>query len=131
MGCVDDDGGDNWHVPAQGEQPAAADGRQVLSGVPSGASTGSREAVELRDHDARYGGLRVLRAVALINGPIAEALTGRPFSALDEIDQTLWELDGTANKSCLDANDVAAQPIPYRLTATNPEKSTPSAWIHR
>jgi enolase len=81
-----------------------SDGRRVRSGVPSGASTGSREAVELRDHDERYGGLGVLKAVAGINGPIAEALTSRPFSRLEEVDQTLRELDGTANKSRLGAN---------------------------
>jgi enolase 1/2/3 len=83
-----------------------SDGRQVRSGVPSGASTGSREAVELRDHDERYGGLGVQRAVALINGPIADALVSRPFGALEELDQTLRELDGTANKSRLGANTI-------------------------
>jgi enolase len=83
-----------------------SDGRQVRSGVPSGASTGSREAVELRDHDDRYGGLGVLNAVAGINGPIAEALTSRPFSMLCEVDQTLRELDGTPDKSRLGANAI-------------------------
>ena len=83
-----------------------SDGRQVRSGVPSGASTGSREAVELRDHDARYGGLGVLKAVAGVNGPIAEVLTSRPFSRLDEVDQTLRELDGTPDKSRLGANAI-------------------------
>ena len=82
------------------------DGKRVRSGVPSGASTGSREAVELRDHDERYGGLGVLRAAAAVNGPIAEALTSRPFSALDEVDEILRELDGTANKSRLGANAI-------------------------
>lgn len=81
-------------------------GRRVCSGVPSGASTGSREAVELRDHDERYGGLGVLRAVANVNGPIADALTGRPFAALDELDQTLRDLDGTVDKSRLGANAI-------------------------
>ena len=52
--------------------PTLADGRTVRSGVPSGASTGSREAVELRDHDDRYGGQGVRHAVANVNGPIAE-----------------------------------------------------------
>ncbi|MGB7147192.1 phosphopyruvate hydratase [Mycobacterium sp.] len=82
------------------------DGRQVHSGVPTGASTGSREAVELRDHDERYAGLGVLKAVAGINGPIAEALTSRPFSRLDEVDHTLRELDGTPDKSRLGANAI-------------------------
>jgi len=83
-----------------------SDGRQVRSGVPSGASTGSREAVELRDHDQRYGGLGVHKAVEGVNGPIAEALTSRPFSRLDEVDQTLCELDGTPDKSRLGANAI-------------------------
>ena len=83
-----------------------SDGRRVRSGVPSGASTGSREAVELRDHDERYGGLGVLNAVAGVNGPIAEVLTGRPFTMLSEVDQTLRELDGTPDKSRLGANAI-------------------------
>jgi enolase len=84
-----------------------ADGRPVCSGVPSGASTGSREAVELRDGDSeRYGGLGVCRAVAHVNGPIAEVLTSRPFTSLEEVDRTLLQLDGTANKSRLGANAI-------------------------
>lgn len=84
-----------------------SDGRTVRSGVPSGASTGSQEAIELRDHDAsRYSGQGVQQAVAHVNGPIAEALTGRSFSSLDQLDGTLRALDGTANKSRLGANSV-------------------------
>jgi enolase len=58
-----------------------ADGRAFRSGVPSGASTGSREAVELRDNDNRYGGRGVQRAVGHVNGPIADAITGRAFDS--------------------------------------------------
>lgn len=83
-----------------------ADGHQVYSGVPSGASTGSREAVELRDHDERYDGLGVRQAVANVNGPIAGLLTSRPFTALEQIDQALQALDGTPNKSRLGANAI-------------------------
>ncbi len=75
--------------------------------VPSGASTGEHEAVELRDGDKkRYGGKGVLRAVENVNGPIAEALFG--LSALDQksIDQTLIVLDGTPNKANLGANAI-------------------------
>jgi enolase len=82
------------------------DGGQVCSGVPSGASTGSREAVELRDHDERYDGLGVRGAVAHVNGPIAESLIGRPFTALAEVDLALQALDGTADKSRLGANAI-------------------------
>jgi enolase len=83
-----------------------ADGRSVHAGVPSGASTGSREAAELRDHDDRYDGQGVQRAVAHVNGPIADALVGRPFAELDHLDQALRELDGTVDKSRLGANAV-------------------------
>jgi enolase len=83
-----------------------SDGRRVRSGVPSGASTGSREAVELRDHDERYGGLGVQKAAAGVNGPIADALISRSFTTLDEVDQTLRELDGTLDKSRLGANAI-------------------------
>ncbi|WP_343601100.1 phosphopyruvate hydratase [Mycobacterium sp.] len=83
------------------------DGTKVRSGVPSGASTGSREAVELRDDDTgRYGGQGVRRAVDHVNGPIADALVARSFDSLDQVDQTLRELDGTADKSRLGANAI-------------------------
>jgi len=84
-----------------------ADGRQVRAGVPSGASVGSREAVELRDRDGeRYGGLGVTRAVENVNGTIAESLTGQPFTTLDHVDAVLRELDGTEDKSRLGANAI-------------------------
>jgi enolase len=75
--------------------------------VPSGASTGSREAVELRDGDARrYGGKGVARAVAAVNEIIAPALRGASAGAQAEIDTQLCALDGTANKSKLGANAI-------------------------
>ncbi len=77
--------------------------------VPSGASTGSREAVELRDGDAkRYGGKGVLKAVANINGPLRELLTG--FNAQDQrgLDARLLKADGTDFKSNLGANALLA-----------------------
>ncbi len=77
----------------------------VRAGVPSGASTGSREAIELRDgDDQRYRGQGVLMAASNVNGPIAEALTGRTFGSLTELDAALIELDGTPNKAGLGAN---------------------------
>jgi len=75
--------------------------------VPSGASTGEHEAVELRDGDKkRYGGKGVLQAVDNVNGPIAEALLG--WEAIDQkgIDEMLIELDGTPNKGKLGANAI-------------------------
>ena len=80
-------------------------GAQGRAAVPSGASTGTREAVELRDGDkARFGGKGVLNAVANVNGEIARALAG--FDAADQagLDRRLIELDGTPNKGRLGAN---------------------------
>ncbi len=77
--------------------------------VPSGASTGSREAVELRDGDRqRYGGKGVLKAVENINTEISEAIMGLDASEQSFIDAALIELDGTENKSRLGANAVLA-----------------------
>ncbi|MEK6551286.1 MAG: phosphopyruvate hydratase [Pseudomonadota bacterium] len=77
--------------------------------VPSGASTGSREAIELRDHDARrYGGKGVSLAVGHVNGEIRQALVGRDAGDQQGIDRTMIELDGTDNKSRLGANAMLA-----------------------
>ncbi|MBS0402963.1 MAG: phosphopyruvate hydratase, partial [Proteobacteria bacterium] len=77
--------------------------------VPSGASTGSREAIELRDGDAkRYGGKGVLKAVEHINTEISEAVLGLDASEQAFLDKTLLELDGTENKSRLGANAMLA-----------------------
>jgi enolase len=75
--------------------------------VPSGASTGAHEAVELRDgDDGTYGGKGVLRAVANVDGPIADELEGMDVLKQAEIDQTLIKLDGTPNKAALGANAI-------------------------
>ena len=77
--------------------------------VPSGASTGSREAIELRDGDAaRYLGKGVLQAVENINTEISEGLVGLDAEEQAFIDRTLIELDGTENKSRLGANATLA-----------------------
>jgi len=77
--------------------------------VPSGASTGSREAIELRDGDkGRYGGKGVLRAVNHINTEISEAVLGLDASEQAFLDKTLIDLDGTENKSRLGANALLA-----------------------
>ncbi len=75
--------------------------------VPSGASTGAHEAVELRDGDpARYGGKGVLNAVANVNGEIAEALRGTEAGEQEAVDRRLIDLDGTPNKARLGANAI-------------------------
>ncbi|MHB0980439.1 MAG: phosphopyruvate hydratase [Thermoleophilia bacterium] len=83
-----------------------ASGAKGRAAVPSGASTGQFEAVELRDGDDAYGGKSVLRAVTNVNEAIADALVG--MDALDqrEIDMILLDLDGTPNKANLGANAI-------------------------
>ena len=78
--------------------------------VPSGASTGTHEAVELRDGGDRYGGKGVRRAVANVNGEIADAIEG--LDAFDQrgLDAILVDLDGTPNKSRLGANALLGSP---------------------
>ena len=83
------------------------DGTRARAGVPSGASTGSREAVELRDGDPdRFGGSGVLTAVANVNGEIAETVRSRRFKDLTDLDETLIALDGTPDKGRLGANAI-------------------------
>src|SRR5918911_3145513 len=74
-------------------------GETGRAAVPSGASTGEHEAVELRDGDKkRYGGKGVLKAVENVNGPILDALQGMDALNQVELDQVMLELDGTPNK---------------------------------
>ena len=82
-------------------------GIEVSASVPSGASTGENEAVELRDGDkSRFGGRGVLRAVENVNAIIAPRLVGMDPTRQDEIDHLMIELDGTANKGALGANAI-------------------------
>src|ERR1700723_2276365 len=83
------------------------DGSMGRAAVPSGASTGTREAVELRDGDkGRFGGKGVLRAVEAVNRDIFDAVSGLEAENQLEIDETLIALDGTNNKSRLGANAI-------------------------
>ncbi|WP_417760998.1 phosphopyruvate hydratase [Shewanella sp.] len=80
-----------------------------MAAAPSGASTGSREALELRDGDkSRYMGKGVLTAVANVNGPIRDALLGKDATAQADIDAVMIDLDGTENKDKLGANAILA-----------------------
>jgi enolase len=82
-----------------------ADGSRGRAAVPSGASTGAHETVELRDGDpSRFLGLGVQKAVGAVNGEIAEALRGMDAEAQARVDHTLIELDGTPDKGRLGAN---------------------------
>jgi enolase len=85
------------------------DGSYGRAGVPSGASTGTREAVELRDGDSkRYLGKGVTRAVANINGPLRDALIAETFDDQAALDRKMIEMDGSANKAALGANALLA-----------------------
>ena len=79
-------------------------GHSGRAAVPSGASTGSREALELRDGGKRYGGKGVTKAVENVNSEIADALLGLDALQQVQLDNTLIDLDGTDNKSRLGAN---------------------------
>jgi enolase len=86
-----------------------AGGAAASASVPSGASTGAAEALELRDRDPqRYGGLGCRKAVAHVSGEIHGALAGRSFADQAELDRALVDLDGTPNKSRLGANAILA-----------------------
>ena len=84
-----------------------AGGISASASAPSGASTGSAEALELRDGDAtRYGGLGCRTAVSHVRRDIHDALAGRTFAGQAEVDAALCALDGTHNKSRLGANAI-------------------------
>jgi len=85
------------------------DGSIARAAVPSGASTGAREAVELRDGDtSRYLGKGVLQAVANVNGELRDALLGKEFADQRAVDQCMIDLDGSDNKGRLGANALLA-----------------------
>ncbi|GAA1457848.1 phosphopyruvate hydratase [Williamsia maris] len=82
-------------------------GREFVAGVPAGASTGTREAKELRDGDPnRFGGRGVSRAVEHVNDEIAELVTAQAWTRLADLDDALRSLDGTTDKSRLGANAI-------------------------
>src|SRR5438034_10059730 len=96
----------NPTVEVRVRRGAGGEGRAA---VPSGASTGKREAVELRDGDTqRYGGKGVSRAVSNVEETIAPEIDGMEASEQAAVDQALLELDGTPNKSALGANAILA-----------------------
>ncbi len=106
------------------------DGATSKAGVPSGASTGTREAVELRDGDhARFGGAGVQQAVGHVNGEIADLLCGRSWSSLSDVDAAIIDLDGTPNKARLGANAIVGTSMALaRALATSAGKPL-FAWL--
>ena len=87
--------------------------------VPSGASTGANEALELRDKESRYGGKGVAKAVNNVNNIISDCIVGIDVRAQRDIDRLLTELDGTPNKSNLGANAILGVSIAAARAATN------------
>ena len=100
--------------PTVGATCRLSSGASAWASVPSGASTGRAEAVELRDGDpARYGGLGCRRAVGNIESGLNDLLRGREFVTQRELDEKLIAVDGTANKSRLGANAILAVSIAF------------------
>ena len=98
--------------------------------VPSGASTGAREAIELRDKDPqKYGGKGVLNAVANVNGEIASSLLGQDASAQSGIDERLIKLDGTDNKSRLGANALLGVSLANAHAMANHHNQPLWSWL--
>ena len=115
-----------------------ADGTMGRAAVPSGASTGAGEALELRDGDAHWGGKSVYKAVANVNDVIAPALVGHNASDQKALDEAMFALDGTDNKANLGANAIlsvslaaakavaAAKKVPLWRYVADMTGSTPS-----
>ncbi len=102
-----------------------SDGTLGRAAVPSGASTGSREALELRDGDAkRYGGKGVLKAVANINGELKTLTVGRSADDQEGLDRALIALDGTATKSRLGANAILGVSLAVAHAAARAHKQS-------
>lgn len=104
------------------------DGSYGRAAVPSGASTGSHEALELRDGDTKmYAGKSVLKAVSNVNGPIAKKLAGMNVENQKSIDQAMLDLDGTPNKATLGANAILGVSLAVARARAVSEKR--SLWV--
>src|SRR5260370_7151589 len=117
MGREGMDSGGNATVEAEGRLDDGPRGRAI---VPSGASTGEHEAVELRDDDKQiYLGKSVLKAVENVNGEISAAVGGMDAADQRTLDQKMIELDGTENKGRLVANAILSVSIAAARAAAN------------
>jgi len=107
-----------------------ADGTTAVAGVPSGASTGTREAVELRDGDAtRFGGSGVLTAVGNVNGEIADLLSGQKWESLGSVDEAMVAADGTPTKARLGANATVGVSMALARALAASEGQSLHAWL--
>jgi enolase len=105
-------------------------GTTTVAGVPSGASRGTREAVERRDADPeRFGGAGVQRAVMTVEGEIADAITGRDWHSLGDLDGALIDLDGTPNKERLGANAIVGVSMAAARAMALAEARPLYAWL--
>ena len=106
--------------PTVAAEVKLSSGKSGYAAAPSGASTGSREALELRDQDkSRYGGKGVLKPVVHIDGEIKNALLGHDVREQQQIDQIMISLDGTENKGRLGANAILAVSLAVARAAAN------------
>ncbi len=106
------------------------DGTRHSAFAPSGASTGAKEAVELRDGDrTRYGGKGVLKAIANVNGPLKRAVRGLDPRDQKAVDKALIDADGTPNKAKLGANAILAVSMASMRAACRSQKARVWDWI--
>ena len=107
-----------------------SDGTTAVAGVPSGASTGTREAGELRDGDTtRFSGSGVLTAVGNVNGEIADLLKGRTWQSLAEVDEAMVAADGTPNKARLGANATVGVSMALARALATASGQSLHAWL--
>lgn len=106
------------------------EGVRVKAGVPSGASTGAREAVELRDGDKdRFGGAGVLKAVSTVNGELRDLVLSRSWDSLEELDQAMIDLDGSPNKARLGANAILGVSMAFARAAAQFDGKALWKWL--
>ena len=98
------------------------DGTVATASIPSGASTGTNEALELRDHEKRYLGKGVQKAVTNVNTIIKENIINKEFSSYQELDELLIKLDGTKNKTLLGANAILSVSLAYIKACSKQKK---------
>lgn len=114
---------DSKGVPTVEAEVSLEDGVKALGGVPSGASTGEAEAVELRDGDkSRYAGKGVLKAIENVKGPIKQALVGQDVYNQRTIDKIMVDLDGTENKGRLGGNAIVGVSMAVCRAAARSQK---------
>jgi len=107
-----------------------SDGTTAVAGVPSGASTGTREAVELRDGDTtRFGGSGVLTAVGNVNGEIAALLQGQKWESLSAVDEAMVAADGTPTKARLGANATVGVSMALARALANANGQSLHQWL--